>query len=233
MSLLARGSRIVLPREDNDTGRLTLSSGTSCLDQRESNSQYVPSAFVPRPPWRVPSAAELKILTGNGIAPHWDTEADVAVVRMPDGLIQPIIEMLEEAGIRESCLPEEYTTISRHPNWASNLHKVREHISGLSRKAIADSIYFRITDPDLTTVTKDEFGVDSSRFVGMHLDSWDGLPLRFRHRSRNRLCINLGRESRHSLLLNLPLLRMFEYLGLATLRTFGQISAASISANDS
>src|SRR5260221_7136020 len=127
MSLLARGSRILLPREeDNDTAGVGLSSGSSCLEQRESNSQYVPSAFVPRPPWRAPSAAELNILTGNRTALHWDTEADVAVVRMPDALIQPMIDMLEEAGIRESCRPEEYTTISRHPNWASNLHKIRE-----------------------------------------------------------------------------------------------------------
>jgi hypothetical protein len=215
MSLLQRGSQIFLPQDEgNGTERLALSSGTFCLEQCESSPRYVPSAFVPQPPWRAPSVAELNILVGNGTASRWNTENDVAVVRIPDKVIQPVIEILEEEGIRESCRAEEYVTVARHPNWALNLRMIRDHVSTLSRKGIADSIYFRMADPKLATVTKDEFGVERSRFVGLHLDSWDGLPLRHRHRSRNRLCINLGRGSRFALLINLPLFRMFECIGL-------------------
>lgn len=33
-------------------------------------------------------------------------------------------------------------------------------------------------------------------FVGLHIDSWDRLPLSERHQSQNRLCINLGEGER-------------------------------------
>jgi hypothetical protein len=33
---------------------------------------------------------------------------------------------------------------------------------------------------------------NNSRYVGLHLDSWDRLPARERHRGQNRVCLNLG-----------------------------------------
>lgn len=36
----------------------------------------------------------------------------------------------------------------------------------------------------------------SGEFVGLHLDSWDGLPLDRRHGAQNRICVNLGRHTR-------------------------------------
>ena len=77
-----------------------------------------------------------------------------------------------------------------------------------------DYVYFRIGDPAQPTLTKDEFGHDERKLAGLHVDSWDGLPLRHRHRSRNRLCINLGREPRYPLFINLPLMDMFRTLAL-------------------
>ena len=66
----------------------------------------------------------------------------------------------------------------------------------------------------MPTVTKDEFGTDNGKYAGLHVDSWDRLPLRYRHRARNRLCINFGREPRYLLFINLTLMRMFHQLGL-------------------
>ena len=74
-----------------------------------------------------------------------------------------------------------------------------------------DFIVMRVTDPGQTTLTR---GDDRKLLTGMHLDSHDRMPLRHRHRSRNRLCINLGREPRHVLFVNLPLMDIFQYLGL-------------------
>jgi len=50
--------------------------------------------------------------------------------------------------------------------------------------------------------------------VGLHIDHWDGLPLRHRYRARNRICINLSREPRYSLFFNLPMMEMFRSAGL-------------------
>jgi hypothetical protein len=157
----------------------------------------------------------LQILKGDvETAAPWEVGADIAVVEIPEDYTLPFAAMLEEEGIRERCTPGEYTTISRHPQWDSNLDRLRNYVMGLSRRDGTNAIYFRIAAPGLPTVTKDEFGADNRNFAGLHLDSWDRLPLRFRHRSRNRLCINFGRDPRYSLFINLPLMRMFQHLGL-------------------
>lgn len=45
----------------------------------------------------------------------------------------------------------------------------------------------------------------TGEFVGLHLDSWDGLPLDRRHDAQNRICVNLGRHSRALQFLPLPI----------------------------
>lgn len=214
---LRRGSRISFHGSIvAGTSRLLLSSGIASVEHLcESGRHYLPWAFVPKPPWRSPSPAEVEILAADaGSRQPWELGADVAIVDVPDEYTLPFAAMLEEAGIRERCLPGEYTSISQHPKWNSNLGQLRGYVSGLSRGSVSHAIYFRIAEPDLPTVTKDEFGADNRNFAGLHLDSWDRLPLRFRHRSRNRLCINLGREPRYSLFINLTLMQMFHHLGL-------------------
>jgi hypothetical protein len=49
-------------------------------------------------------------------------------------------------------------------------------------------------------------------YIGIHVDSFDGAPLRDRHLSRNRLCINLGSECRYLLFLETTI----QELGQAT-----------------
>jgi hypothetical protein len=123
--------------------------------------------------------------------------------------------MLEDHGVRGQCDATSYCSVSKHPQWAENVAALNQCVAKLSPGRTTDAIYFRISDPGQFTVTKDEFGASRQRLAGMHLDSWDRLPLRHRHRSRNRLCINFSREARYSLFINLPLLSMFRYLGLS------------------
>jgi hypothetical protein len=214
---MQRGSRIFFDSKICETtSRLAISSGIVPVDNSCAAGQhYIPWAFVPKPPWHSPSRADLQILTDDAVSGQpWDIGADVAIVIIPEDYISPFASMLDDEGIRERCTPGEYTTISRHPQWDSNLGRLRAYVMGLSRGDVTDAIYFRIADPGLLTVTKDEFGADNRNFAGLHLDSWDRLPLRFRHRSRNRLCINFGREPRYSLFMNLPLMVMFRHMGL-------------------
>jgi hypothetical protein len=214
-SLIRRGSRIFFHNKVREAeSRLSISSGTQQVD-KSADHQYLPWASVPKSPWRSPSPADLQILTGHtGSGSIWDTGVDVAVIDLPTEYTLPFATMLEDEGIRERCVPGEYTSISRHPQWASNLDRLRGYVAGLSNRAVTEAIFFRITDPGLQTVTRDEFGSDKRNFAGLHVDSWDRLPLRTRHRSRNRLCINFGRESRYSLFINLPLMHMFRHLKL-------------------
>ena len=208
--------------------RLSISSGVlPAIGSDGADPRYVPSAFVPKLPWLTPSDADLQILLGDpGTEHQWDMGVDVALIEIPQEYIVPFIAMLEEHGVRARCIREEYSTVSGHPAWASNLERLQGYVRSLSPRDVTDAIYFRIADAGLPTVTKDEFGADSSRFAGLHADSWDRLPLRFRHRARNRLCINFGREPRYLLFINVPLMRMFSTSDCGILKTSAPIIAA-------
>ncbi len=45
----------------------------------------------------------------------------------------------------------------------------------------------------------------TGEFVGLHLDSWDCLPLDRRHDAQNRICVNLGRHPRALQFVPLPI----------------------------
>lgn len=191
--------------------RIRLSAGTRPADDPAMG--YADGAFLPERPWRPASAAELRLLGMRDGGEAWRTSTDIAVIRIPDELTSPFVDMLEERGLREAADPKTYQTIATHPRWKENLAVMGKYLGQMCDEELA-WIYFRIAEPDRFTLTKDEFGRDGKKLAGLHVDSWDGLPLRHRGWSRNRLCINLGRQPRYSLLINLPLMEMFRSIGL-------------------
>jgi hypothetical protein len=52
------------------------------------------------------------------------------------------------------------------------------------------------------------FDASVERFIGLHIDDLDALPLARRTESTTRLCINLGRSARYLLFVNLGVARM-------------------------
>ena len=46
----------------------------------------------------------------------------------------------------------------------------------------------------------------------MHIDSWDKQPIEERQYSRNRICINLGKEDRYLYFINLPIFSIYKSL---------------------
>jgi hypothetical protein len=195
--------------------RVLLSSGTcSARDDSELARAYSDSAFIPSRPWRQPSSEELAQLgfSRSSASLAWRPSVDVAVVRLPDDLIHSFTGMLEQHGIREAADRKTYQSIASHARWSENTASISEHLASLCREPMKQ-LYFRIADPDRFTLTKNEFRGDE-RFVGLHLDNWDCLPLRHRNRSRNRMCINFSREPRYCLFINLALIEMFASIGL-------------------
>jgi hypothetical protein len=206
---LIAGSRIAFHGDPADLrDRIRLSTGTQ---PPPDGAGYVEDALVPKEPWRQPSSDELALLSLGEAA--WRLSNDVAIVRIPDSLVAPFVEMLEQRGLREAADPKTYETIATHPDWTVNLERLAAYLRRAGGEQLA-SIFFRIAEPDRRTLTKDDFGRDGRKLVGLHLDSWDALPMRHRGRSRNRLCINFGREPRYSLFCNLSLMEMFHAIGL-------------------
>ncbi|MEH1944912.1 MAG: hypothetical protein V7L01_32500 [Nostoc sp.] len=200
---------------DNQSPRFWLSSGTIQEIQPVSDRiKYRPGAFLPKEPWREPSLTEYRRLSANEQISHlgsWELGSYIGVCRFPDEVLAPLEIILEEFKTRTETL-QYYPSASTHPDYESAMQKIinyshRYCLSSDEPKLLG----LRVTLPGLRTLTME----DADYFVGMHLDSWDRAPLRRRHQSRNRICINLGREDRFFLFINLPLMEMFKALGLS------------------
>jgi hypothetical protein len=63
--------------------------------------------------------------------------------------------------------------------------------------------------PNLKTSTVDR---NLNLRIGLHLDSWDRKKLNDRENSRNRICINLGKEVRHFIFLNKKIIELIDDL---------------------
>jgi hypothetical protein len=185
-----------------DHGRVSLSSGTTRLRQPESDKLgYNREAFVPSKPWREPAEHEWKRLWQNsGIT---DVEF-VGVAKVPDELLSGISNIVSEG--REGALSQVQTdrinelTRPLVDHFCDRFAYPKEPVNhGVS-----------VNMPGLETVTFDA----QRRYLGLHLDSWDGRPLKSRAQSLNRISVNIGAEPRYFLFLNLPLMAIARVLAL-------------------
>jgi uncharacterized protein len=203
--------------EEERAGRLSLSSGTTQRVEKPADGlSYLSAAIVPRAPWRPPTAEEAARLLAPRAPERWRVGADVAVVRIPDDVIEPMEQIFEDFGTREKLDRERYRDHSTHPRWEHAYQLLIDHLD--RRFSIRDHeptvVRLQTAPPGMSTVTKDTV-VNSKdhAYVGLHLDTWEKIAIEQRHTARNRICVNLGREERRFLFINLTLAKMFEALG--------------------
>jgi hypothetical protein len=79
----------------------------------------------------------------------------------------------------------------------------------------------------LPTVT---VGPDGQNFLGLHLDSWYSLDLATRNAAPNRISINLGRDDRYFLFLNLPMTEIVREVPVEN-RKLGDVVTAYLARN--
>lgn len=79
-----------------------------------------------------------------------------------------------------------------------------------------------VREPGLWTVTVNQ---QKTGRLGMHLDSWDGLPFGERAQARNRLCINLAQQPRFFLFARRTIVDIAERLGLPGSSRYGATDA--------
>jgi hypothetical protein len=191
--------------ERPEESRVWLSSGTSRAVERITAVRYSEDALIPSPPWRVPTLDERNVLWTRE-APR-DGRECVGLVRIPDGVLAPFNKLYIESVNTE----EDYKALTNHPDYEHALTGVFEYIKlfCLSARDDLQTIGLSFNHSRLDTVT---FDVKSNCYIGLHFDSWDRLPFRQRRQARNRICINMGREDRFLLLINLTAADIFRLL---------------------
>lgn len=213
---LKAGVSVYFDGDINPIDRLRLSSGTYCLDADSTlELGYRPSAFVPQLPWQIPTADRLNLLLKQSVETANLAET-IAIVKFPNRVIAKLTELLRAGNEQYGQDNLTVSDINLQPDYTRSLDEIATYISkhysldndtcclGLNRAEI-----------DKLTTTIDWINyLPQTPSVGLHLDSWEKLPLRRRHFSKQRLCINMGTETRYFIFINRTLMQMFTDLNL-------------------
>jgi hypothetical protein len=185
------GMRLVTIHVSPDCGdwadRVELSAGMRAASRREVRELcYEPEAFLPREPWRPLAPTEQSRLLSNDSFD--DPARSIGIVRLLDGFAERCrhIKQAEKEGPSFEMVASDLETVC-HLGAPLHFHGAGSNPAGLQ------------------TVTIDR---RSGQFTGLHLDSWDNLDLAERHRSSNRICVNIGEESRYFLFVPVALMDM-------------------------
>jgi hypothetical protein len=167
--------------------RVELSAGMRAASRREVRELgYESGAFLPREPWRPLAPTEqLRVLSKDSF--H-DMARSIGIVRLPDGFAERCrhIKQAETEGPSFEAVADDLESVCQLGG-PLHFHGAGSNPAGLQ------------------TVTIDR---RSGQFTGLHLDSWDNLDLAERHRSSNRICVNIGQESRYFLFVPIALMDM-------------------------
>ncbi len=180
------------------TPRIWLSTGTLPACQTRSESTlYCDNAFIPLEPWREPTSTEHKAIIKYEASN--DRSTCVGLVRLPDDVLGPF----ERLGLGAVMSNKDRDKLTKHPTYPTALTGLITYLGFLSRSEYAPQVVgIAVNPPRLCTVTAN--GPVQS-YLGLRVDNWDRLPFHQRSQARNRICINLGRENRYLLFIDLPL----------------------------
>jgi hypothetical protein len=205
---LKAGVYVYFDGDINPIDRLRLSSGTRSLDADSTiELGYRDLAFVPQLPWQIPTANRLDLLLKYSVDLEKTNLAEtIGIVKFPAPILSKLIELLragnEEYGEKNLTVDR----INRHPNYAQSIDDITTYIS---------NHYSLDNDPCCLGLNRAEVDkLPQTPSVGLHLDSWEKLPLRRRHFAKQRLCLNIGTETRYFLFINRTLMEIFNDLNL-------------------
>jgi hypothetical protein len=206
------GVKIAFDSALSTVDRFSLSAGSIEIDP-DLYPQYAHPAFIPKSPWRQPTAVEsASLISSTDIQERSET---IEIVKFPEATISSLQNLITW-GEREYGESVTAAEITAHPEYELARYHTQQYI--LDTYALKPEIDCRElircnVDLPTSTINAIEF-LPAKLFAGLHLDSWDYLPFRRRHLARNRICINLGRETRYFLLVNLTLKQLFSELNL-------------------
>jgi len=206
MDNLLEGVKVIIDKGVSVKDRIYLSAGTTKpIGLSPTGFSFCDYAYLPSLPWRIPTNKENHILlkTEGAISP----DSSIKILKIPNRVIEP----LSNLGLSSIKTEQDLINFTHTANYKSAIEKTIDYIKSFLIKPDKLAIHsVTYNPPKLTTVT---FDYEANCYIGLHLDSWDKMPLSKRHLSQNRLCINLGREDRHLLFINLSLSQMAEILG--------------------
>jgi uncharacterized protein len=192
---LTAGLPIVTP--DGSDTRIRISNGTTTRSDAVDPDMYHHAARLPRHPWHLPNAVEMTALRAESSMAS--PMSFVAVVRPPANLLEPLLALGAE--LAQTRYQERLGIDPAHSPVVTEAAVALAKIFG-SPNERTRTLGVGVNPPGRPTLTVS--GSENLR-IGLHVDSWSKLPANKRFEAPNRLCINLGRDVRQLLFINLPL----------------------------
>jgi hypothetical protein len=192
--------------EIHQSGRLQINTGTiSGISVRN----YKRTANVPKWDWTdvtLPSLGLQHADLFSDFSSSFCHHNSVTVIRVPTEITIPLWKL----GIQKLNSYDELKLAFANEAFSLHVDRIEEfcktHLSiadGYKRSGIS------IEAGGNVTTTQDR---SDQLFLGLHVDSWDKVPLLMRPQSRNRICVNLGSRTRYFLFSNLTIPRMVDAL---------------------
>lgn len=180
--------------------RVWMSSGTlQPISKSLPQIPYSNDAFIPIESWREPLPVENRLVFDDTSVGHLDKSNHIGIIHLPEFVIAPLVEL----GVAFTRTAKDCNLIAQHPLYQDAISKIVDFLSPLYSSQQSFAVHRVNVNPSgLPTVT---FNQATHHFIGLHLDSWDNLPIQDRALSTNRVCINLGLEDRFLLFINLTL----------------------------
>ncbi|HET6256479.1 MAG TPA: hypothetical protein VFE32_20560 [Puia sp.] len=175
--------------------------------------QYEDAAYVARRDWRRLTAGEIRALRANGKRNDFNT---VYAGDIPDTLKEAFSQM----GLAESASRDE--VFSKFQGSAEKTRSLSGEI-GRFLEPMADGREFKfhcigINFPNIemvgcnTTKLPAGFKPPEVKYMGMHNDGTAKMTVRTAHRFGNRISINLGKDARSFLFVNLSMIQVLNML---------------------
>ncbi len=177
--------------------RILESSGICSINhQIDKFIHYLPNTFVPNQPWQALLSEKFDKLL---ISEDYSLDTTVGIIQIPDDYMY-IFQKLDLHKIQ---------SLSEVPKFCNNYYysiAINEVVKYLSNKYSNHDFIkvhgLAVNPPGLETVTYD---FQKGGYIGLHIDSWDKMPIQNRHLASNRICINLGKEDRFFAFTNIPI----------------------------
>lgn len=207
---LIKDLSVSIPKNLKD--RLHLSNGV--IETNRINGYMSKSrTFIPNTPWRNPSEKEWHSLElKENEQPTIFT--GICLEKLPKKFIRQF-QLLEIENLQNNQQAFDLEESQKYKDLVNRLIKHYEQFARIKKSSIPHNLF--LGESNLTTTT---FNKRENYYIGLHLDSFESREKEIKRESRNRICINLGKEPRYLYFYNLSLDKMAELCGHQSIKSF-------------
>jgi hypothetical protein len=196
--------KLYLADDCGHSNRVSVSAGVGSAPIDSSTLSYEVTAVVPKGPWRDADVSQMDDLIATD--QHCDLRDNLAVVKLD----QNTIDLAMKINVQDVASFSDLEGIIRSDVYAYNdfLTSMCDFYTRFeATNARRHKIGFDIGAPNQETTTINR-AVNLK--TGMHVDIWDQYDLHSAQEATNRICVNLGREDRYFLYVDMTLAQILE-----------------------